>query len=101
MDSVDSGSGCIFSGSVNFPKRQILESSKLKVFPDDNFKFNENGRRLTKWVENTIRKGEIACYEPFLLLPQCFRKTCTAYMYKQGLVSERVKRVKKVLNNIL
>ena len=31
-----------------------------------------------KWVENTVEKGEIACYEQFLLFPQCFRKTCTA-----------------------
>ena len=25
-------------------------------------------------VENTVRKGEIACYEQFLLFPQCFQK---------------------------
>ena len=29
-----------------FPKRQILDSSKLKGFADDNFKFNENCRKL-------------------------------------------------------
>ena len=29
-----------------FPKRQILDSSKLKEFADDNFKFDENGRKL-------------------------------------------------------
>ena len=28
-----------------FPKRQILDSSKLKVFADDSFKFYENGQR--------------------------------------------------------
>ena len=27
---------------------------------DDNFKFGENGRKLSKWVENTVGKGEIA-----------------------------------------
>ena len=26
-----------------FPKRQILDSSKLKEFADDNFEFDENG----------------------------------------------------------
>ena len=26
------------------------------------------------WVENTVGKGEIACYEQFLFFPQCFKK---------------------------
>ena len=55
-----------------FSKRQILDSSKLKEFEDDNFKFDENGRKFFKWVENTVGKGEIARYEQFLLFPQCF-----------------------------
>ena len=29
-----------------FPKRWILDSSKLKEFADDNFKFDKNGRKL-------------------------------------------------------
>ena len=41
----------------SFPKRQILDSSKLKAFAEDNFKFNENGRKLSKRVENTVGKG--------------------------------------------
>ena len=59
-------------------KHQILDSSKLKELADDNFKFHGNGRKLSKWVENTEEKGEIACYEQFLLFPQCFQKTCPA-----------------------
>ena len=55
-------------------RRQILDSSKLKEFADDNFKFDENRRKLSKWVENTGGKGEIARYEQFLLFPQCFQK---------------------------
>ena len=31
-----------------FPKRQILDPSKLKEFADDNFNFNENGRKFIK-----------------------------------------------------
>ena len=42
---------------------QILDSSKLKMFADDNFKFDENGRKFSKRVENTVGKGEIARYE--------------------------------------
>ena len=46
--------------------------SKLKEFADDNFKFDENGSKLSKQIENTVGKGEIARYEQFLLFPQCF-----------------------------
>ena len=60
------------------PRRQILDPFKLKEFADDNSKFDENGKKLSKWVENTVGKGEIARYEQFLLFPQCFPKTCTA-----------------------
>ena len=37
---------------------QILDSSK--EFADDNFKFDENGRKFSKRVENTVGKGDIA-----------------------------------------
>ena len=33
---------------------------------------------FSKRIENTVRKGEIACSEQFLLFPQRFQKTCTA-----------------------
>ena len=57
-----------------FPKRQILDSSKLEDFADDNFKFDENGRQFSKWVENTAGKGEIARYEQFCPFPTVFSK---------------------------
>ena len=50
-----------------FPKRQILDSSKLKGFADNNFYFDEDGRLLSKQVENTVGKGEIARYKQILL----------------------------------
>ena len=52
--------------------------SRLKEFVDFNSKFDENDRKLSIWVENTVGKGEIARYEQFLLFPLCFQKTCTA-----------------------
>ena len=55
-----------------FPKRQILDSSKLIEFADDNFIFDESGRMFFKQVEYTVGKGEIARYEQFRLFPQCF-----------------------------
>ena len=60
--------------------------NKLKEFADANFKWDENGRKFYKWVENTVRKGEIARYEQFLHFPQCFQKACTADTLQPGLV---------------
>ena len=66
------------------PDDKILDWSKLKQIADDiltlsqitnfrlfqpervadnNFKFDENGRKFSKRVENTVGKAEIACYE--------------------------------------
>ena len=56
----------------------MLDSSKLKESADDNFEFNQKRRKFSKRVENTVRKGEIARYEQFLLFSQCLQKTCTA-----------------------
>ena len=40
----------------------MLDSSKLKEFTEDNFRFDENGRKFLKWVENTEGRGEITHY---------------------------------------
>ena len=60
------------SNGLTFPKRHILESTKLKEFADDKFKFDENDRKFSKPIKNTVGKGEIARYEQFLLFPQGF-----------------------------
>ena len=46
--------------------------------------------KLSKWVENTVGKGEIACYEQFLLFPQCFQKACFPEASKGVIVWEWV-----------
>ena len=61
-----------------FPNEIIFDSSKLKVFAEDNFKFDENGQRVLQMGRKQWKKGEIAHYEQFLLFPQCFLKNCTA-----------------------
>ena len=73
------------------PDDKILDRSNLKQFADDNFKFDENGRKLSKQVENTVGRGEIACYEEFLLFPQCFQKACFPGASKGVIVWEWVK----------
>ena len=57
---------------------------------DDNFKFDGNGRKISKRVENTVGKGEIAHYEQFLLYPQCFQKACFPGASKGVIVWEWV-----------
>ena len=61
----------IFGKELTLSQTTNFRLVKLKEFPDDNFNFEENGRKLFKQVENTVGKGEIARYEQFLLFPQC------------------------------
>ena len=65
----------------------------MKEFADDNFKFDEDIRKLSKQVENTVGKGEIARYEQFLLFPQCFQMVCFPEASKCVIVWEWVKRI--------
>ena len=41
------------------PDDKILDRSKLKQSVNDNFKFDDNSRKFSKRVENTVGKGEI------------------------------------------
>ena len=75
------------------PDDKILDRSKLKQSADDNFIFDENIRNISKRVENTVGKGEIARYEQFLLFPQCFQKACFPGA-KKGVVWEWVNSLK-------
>ena len=67
---------------------ESLIFSKLKEFADNNFKFDENGRKLFKRVENTVGKGEIARYEQFFLFPQCFQQNYTAATQKRACLGK-------------
>ena len=70
--------GLVYVCIYPFPKHQISDSSKLKDFPDNIFKVDQNGRKSIQMGRKHCGKGEIACYKQFLLLPQCFQKTCIA-----------------------
>ena len=77
--------------SEPFPKGQIFDASKLKEFSDDNFKFDENGRKFSKPVENTVGKGEIACYEQFFFTHSVFLRLVLQTSKTPVFVWERVK----------
>ena len=62
---------CLFNP---LPDNKILDRSKLKQSAEGNFKFDENSRKFSKQVENTVGKGEIARYKKFLLCLPCFQR---------------------------
>ena len=48
----------------------LSQTTNFRLFQTERIcrpQFHENGRRLSKQVENTVGKGEIARYEQFLL----------------------------------
>ena len=67
---------------------------ETEEFADDNFKFDQNGRKLSIRVESTVGKGEIARYKQFLLFPRCFQKTCFPGVSKGVIVREWVDSTK-------
>ena len=57
----------------------------MKKVADDDFKFDENSRKFSKWVENTVGKGEIAHYKQFLLFQSVFKRLILQTRKNQGL----------------
>ena len=57
----------------------------MKEFTDHNFEFEENGKKLSKQVENTVGKGEIARYEQFLLSHSVFKRLVSQGRQKVSL----------------
>ena len=67
---------------------RLFQTEKIA---DDNFKLDKNDGKFSKWIENTVGKGEIARYEQFLLFPQCFQKASFPGVSKGVIVWEWVK----------
>ena len=74
-------------------RKQILDSSKLKGFTDDNFKFDEKWQRAIQTGRKHCGKRRTARYKQFLLFPQCFQKACFPGASKGIIVWEWVKLV--------
>ena len=68
-----------------FSKQQFLDSSEVKVFADDNFTFDGNGRNLSKWVENTVGEAEIARYDNFSFSHSVFKRLVFQTRKNHGL----------------
>ena len=68
-----------------FPKRQTLDSSKLKEFADDNSKFNENGGKVSKRVENTGEKEKLLVTSNFSFSHSVFKRLVLQTRENQSL----------------
>ena len=57
------------------------------------FQIVENGRMLSRRIENTVGKGENARYGQFLLFPQCFQKAFFPGASKGVILWEWAKKI--------
>ena len=80
----------MFVNSLPYYQTTNFRLFQIEEFADDNLKFEENGKQLSKQVENTVGKGKIARYEQFLLFPRCFQKACLPGVSKGVIVWEWV-----------
>ena len=44
---------CFVKRALTLSQSKILDAPKLKEFAEGSFKFDENGRKFSKWIENT------------------------------------------------
>ena len=77
----------LFGKGLPFPKQQILDSSKLKEFADDNFKVDKNCESSPKRLKKKPlqKKGEIGPYEQYLLSHSGFERLVLQTREKKGL----------------
>ena len=62
---------CVFNC---LPNDTIVEVTKLKAFADDMLNMAKMMISLFDRVENTVGKGENACYQHFFIFPTAFSK---------------------------
>ena len=67
------------------PQQQILDSSKLKEFADDNFKFDENGRKLSKRVKALWEKEKLLVMSNFSFSHSVFKRLVSQGCQKMSL----------------
>ena len=81
------------NGVNTFPYN-IFYSFKLKEFADDNFKFDENSRKFSKWVENNVGKRKIAAF------PSVFKRDVLKTCKNKGFIGKWLIYLQKVYVNL-
>ena len=74
-----------FDALIPFPKLPISDSSKLKGFADANSKLDENGRKFSKRIENTVEKEKLLVMSNFSFSHSVFERLVLHTRKTQGL----------------
>ena len=87
--------------SSPFSKRQILDSSKLKVFTGDNFKVDENNGSSLKRYKTLWKKEKLLVTSNFSFSQGVFKRLLLQTCKKKGLFGEGLKSEKFLISSIL
>ena len=81
---------------LTLTKQQILDSSKLKEFADNNFKFDDNDRKFSKWVEKTLwEKEKLLVTSNFSFSHSIFKRLVLQTCKNKGLFGKGLSHVVK------
>ena len=73
-----------------FPNDKFSTLPNSKSFQTTIFKFDENEKKFSKRVENTVGKGEIALYEHFSFPHSVFKYLVLQTRKNQGLLGKEL-----------
>ena len=76
-----------------FPKRQILDSSKLKELADNDFKFDENGRKSIQMGRKHWEKEKLLITSKFSFSHGVFKILLLQTRKNQGLFGKGLNRI--------
>ena len=75
---------------------------QTKEFADDNFKFDENGRKFPKEIENTVWKRRNCSFRAISPFPhRVFKRLVLQTRKNQGLFGKGLKLQSRLLRNTL
>ena len=77
-----------------FPKRQVLDPSKLKEFADDNSKFDENGKKVIQTGrKHSVEKEKLLITSNFFFSHSVFNRLVLQTSKSQGLFGKGLTKV--------
>ena len=74
-----------------------FSTSKLKEFAEDNFKLDENGRKLSERVENTVGKEKLLVTSNFSYSNSVFKRHVSQGRQKVSLCGNGLKKTSQKL----
>ena len=80
---------------IALSQRQILDSSNFKQFADNNFKFDEDGRKFYTWVETLCEKEKLLVRSNFFFSFSVFKRLVLQKHKNQGLFEKGIEKTCK------